>query len=119
LLPIALACVACRGDITMHGEWHKESIPVALRSRASEGYSEAVIEGGPVTGAYTTYPNGPPTDDVGRVDIPLDSRLTDRHLHIRTVYLDANGLALYEGEGDQTIADGATLSVTLSPTGPQ
>jgi hypothetical protein len=119
LLLLTVGMAACRGDITMRLALDRGGVPMALRLRAVEGFSHVDIDRLPPAHAYTVFQAGAPLDPRDAVDYPLDSRLTGRNCHLRAVYLDANGLALYEGEGDATIADGATLTVILSPTGPQ
>jgi hypothetical protein len=120
ILPIlaALAGAACSGP-TMHIVWDRQAVPTALITSSAEAYTHADVNGIPRGDAFT-YHSSPSTDPVVSVDLQFENEFDNgRDLHLRSVYIDANGRAIAEGVGQATIQDGATLTVIMSPTGPQ
>ena len=114
----ALGGAACTGP-TMHVVWDRQAVPTALLAASAEACTHAQVNGIP-RGDTFTYHGGASTDPVVSIDFQFENRFdNDRNLHVRTVYIDANGRAIAEGEGQATIQDGATITLIMSPTGPQ
>jgi hypothetical protein len=94
-------------------------VPTALLASSAEAYTHADVNGIPRGDAFT-YHAAPSIDPVVSVDFQFENKFdNDRDLHLRSVYLDSNGRAIAEGVGRATIQDGATITVIMSPTGPQ
>jgi hypothetical protein len=120
ILPIlaALAGAACTGP-TIHIVWDRQAVGTALLATSAEAYTHAQVNGIP-RGDTFTYHGGASTDPVVSIDFQFENEFdNNRDLYVRTVYIDANGRAIAEGEGQATIQDDATVTLIMSPTGPQ
>ncbi len=96
----------------MHVAFDDARVPADVRERATQRYTRIDVGGTPLVERYTALDARARRGE--HTEAKIDRRAAD--VHVRAVYLDAQGRPLYAGDVTAPVADGGTIVVPLDTT---